>query len=116
MFDDPHAFDGIAQAIVAFVAAVLFVNAIVLALATWVISRWARRRGRRGSRFSAFVVALGVEVFIITMLTGVFIAHRVDATIVGWMLGSAVVLGVGTARLCLAKPAVEASQDAHLVR
>lgn len=116
MFDDPGAFDGIVQALVAIVAALLLANTIVLALATWVISHWARRRGRRGSRFTAFIVALGAEGFVISTLIALLTAHRVDAPLVSWMLGSAAVLGVATARLSHTKPAVEVHRDAHLAR
>jgi hypothetical protein len=115
MFDDPGAFDGIVQALVAIVAAFVVVNAIVLTLATWGISHWARKRGRRGGRFSAFAVALGAEVFAITTLVAVLSTRRVDATVVGWTLGSAVVLVLATSRLC-GTPRVEVSKKAHPAR
>ncbi len=99
MFDDPGAFDGIVQAFVAIVAAFVLVNAIVLTLATWRISHWVRKRGRRGVRFSAFVVALGAEVFVVAALIVLLSSHRVDATIVSCLLGSALVLGAGVVRL-----------------
>ncbi|MEO8266605.1 MAG: hypothetical protein ABI706_13980 [Ilumatobacteraceae bacterium] len=116
MFDDPDAFDGIVQAIFAIVAAFLVANAIVLTLATWGISHWARRRGRRGSRVAAFVVALGVEVFVVAALTALLGTHRANATIVSCLLGSAVVLGAATVRLCRTNPAVDVGRDTHLAR
>ena len=116
MFDEPDAFDGIVHAVIAIVAAFLVVNVIVLTLATWGISHWARRRGRRGSRVAAFVVALGVEVFGVVAITALLASHRVDATIVYWLLGSAVSCGVATVRLCHAKPAVEVPRETHLAR
>ena len=116
MFDDPGAFDGIVQALVAIVAAFVVVNAIVLTLATWGISHWARKRGRRGGRFSAFAVALGTEVFIVAVLIVLLSSYRVDATIVSWLLGSALGLGAGIVRLCNTRPVVEVPQDTHLAR
>ena len=116
MFDEPEAFDGIVRAVIAIVAAFLVVNVIVLTLATWGISHWARRRGRRGSRVAAFVVALGVEVFVVVALTALLTTHRVDATIVSWLLGSAVAFGAATVRLCHTKPVVDAPRETHLAR
>ena len=116
MFDEPGAFDGIVQAVIAIVAAFFVANAIVLTLATWGISHWARRRGRRGGRVAAFVVALGTEVFVVASLIALLATHRVDATIVSWLLGSAVAFGAATVRLCRAGPAVDAPRETHPAR
>jgi MFS family permease len=111
VFDDPGAFDDIVTWILLTVAAILLVSAIVLVLVTWLIARWARKRGRRGGRPSAFVAALGSEVFLIAALGQN--PRRIDATVVWWLLSSAVVIGVATFRLCQPNPAVTVPDANH---
>ena len=108
MFDDnPEALDDIVQLFIVLVAAFILASAIALAVATWLLSRWARRRHRRGSRLAAFIIALGSEVFIIAVLNVQKNTYRVDATIVKWLVGSAIAIGAASIRLCQRRPAVE---------
>jgi branched-subunit amino acid ABC-type transport system permease component len=96
--------DGIVRAVLALIAAFILGSMIALGLATWVISRWARRRGRRGGRISALVAALGSEVFVIASLSVHGNADRIDATTAKWLLGSAVATAAATVRICQRQP------------
>jgi hypothetical protein len=114
VFDDPHQFDGILRLVLALIMAFILGSTITLGLATWLLSRWARKRGRRGGRIAAFVAALGSEVLVITALSVQGHAERIDATVVKWLVGSAVAVVAATVRLCRRKPAANVPKQPNL--
>jgi NhaP-type Na+/H+ or K+/H+ antiporter len=107
VFDDRKALDDFLEYLLLLAFGLFSVNVVLLAIATWGLSRVARRRGRRGNVFPALALALAVEVALIAIA----LADPIDSTIVVWLALSFAVMGLALLRLLA--PQTDAPADVH---